>query len=388
MMIKRDSEKKLKELASRYSVVMLIGPRQSGKTTLCRNVFKNKPYVLLENPDQREYAHNDPRGFLAQFPDGAVFDEIQKVPELIEYLQGIVDSSKQKGLFILTGSQNLLLSHKITQSLAGRTAILNLLPFSFHEIRETISNMSIDEIIFTGFFPRIYDEHLPPAEALNFYFKTYIERDVRELINLKDLLRFQTFIRLCAARTGQVLNVSSLGNEAGVSHQTARDWLSLLEVSFIVFRLPPFHRNYNKRLVKSPKLYFYDVGLAAHLLEITTVSHVRNHPLRGNLFENMVVAELIKDKFNQAKENNLCFFRDSNENEVDIIDQQADGLTAVEIKSSQTITPGLFKGLNYLEKISKDPVVEKYVIYGGDISQKRTNAHVLGFRNYYRSLHV
>ena len=380
-MIKRDLEEKLRDISKRYSVVMVTGPRQSGKTTLCRKIFKNKPYVLFENMDQREYAHNDPRGFLEQFPDGAVFDEVQKVPHIISYLQGIVDDSPKKGMFILTGSQNLLLSHKVTQSLAGRTAIVNLLPFSFNEIKKNVSNMSIDKLIFTGAFPRIYDENLPPDEALGFYLNTYVERDVRDLVKLKDVLRFQAFMRLCAGRVGQVLNLSSLGNEAGVSHQTARDWLSLLEVSFIVFRLPPYFRNFNKRIIKAPKLYFYDVGLAAHLLEIRSEAHVRSHPLRGNLFENMVISELVKSKYNQAKDNNLYFFRDNNGHEVDVIIPEANGLKAIEIKSGQTVLSDFFKGLDFFQKVSKDALLSRHVIYGGKDKQKRNQGSVVGFRD-------
>jgi len=275
----------------------------------------------------------------------------------------------------------LQLSHHVTQSLAGRTAILNLLPFSFHEIRNKIKEMSLDKIIFTGLFPRIYDENLPPEEALSFYFGTYVERDVRELINLKDVIRFQAFVKLCAGRVGQLLNLSSLGNEAGISHQTARDWLSLLEVSFITFRLPPYHRNLNKRVVKSPKLYFYDVGLAAHLLEIRNPSHVRNHPLKGGLFENMVINEFLKNRLNQAKDNNLCFFRDSNGNKVDLIIPEGDGLSIIEIKSGKTIGSDFFKGLNSFRKNSKEKILQSTLVYGGKEKQKRNHTQVIGFRD-------
>ncbi|UCD15126.1 MAG: ATP-binding protein [Candidatus Omnitrophota bacterium] len=381
-MITREAQKTLTNLANKYSIIMLTGPRQSGKTTLCKQTFKEKPYVLLENFDQRDYAINDPRGFLSQFPNGAILDEVQKAPKLISYLQGIIDTSpKRKGLFILTGSQNLLLLNRVTQSLAGRTAILNLLPFSFNEISRFTKSISLEDSLFKGFFPRIYDEDLPPTEALSFYFKTYVERDIRDLLNIKDIIRFQNFVRLCAARVGQVLNLSSLGNETGISHQTARDWFSLLEASFIIFRLSPYYRNFNKRVTKSPKLYFYDIGLVSYLLEIKNKQHLKFHPLKGNLFENMIISELVKYRWNRAQEHNLYFFRDSNGNEVDVITQTAKGLTAIEIKSGQTIIPNFFKGLDYFERICKDTISGKYVVYGGKIEQKRSQGYVLNFKH-------
>jgi len=380
--IKRDVAQKVKSLAKQFPVVMITGPRQSGKTTLCKHVFPQKPYVLLEDPDTREFATSDPRGFLARFPNGAVLDEIQKTPQLISYLQGIVDQSGKSGLFILTGSQNLLLTSKITQSLAGRTAIVKLLPFSFHEIQSNISTMGIDQLLLTGFYPRIYDKKLNPHQTMSFYFQTYVERDIRQIINIKDVLLFQKFVKLCAGRTGQLLNLSSLGNETGISHQTARDWLSLLEITFIVFRLSPYHRNFNKRIIKTPKIYFYDTGLASYLLGIENAHQMERDPLRGNLFENMIVAEAMKNRFNQVKESNFYFFRDNSGNEVDLIMSGAKGITAIEIKSGKTVVSDFFKGLDYFESIAKDTVEKRMIIYGGDQEQKRTKTHIMPFKKW------
>ena len=255
-MIKRHVEQKLLKFLKQYPVLMLTGPRQSGKTTLCKMALPDKPYVSLESPDNREYALSDPKGFLSEYPKGVIIDEAQHAPELFSYIQGIVDEKKKNGMFVLTGSQNFQLLNKVNQSLAGRTAILKLLPFSIREIKPIIKKMSLNEVLLSGFYPRIYDEKLEPQHALSFYFETYVERDVRSLLNVKDLSSFQKFVRLCAGRVGQLLNLSSLGNEAGVSHTTAREWLSLLEASYIVFLLPPHYKNYNKRITKAPKLYF------------------------------------------------------------------------------------------------------------------------------------
>ena len=305
-MIKRHVEQKLLKFLKQYPVLMLTGPRQSGKTTLCKMALPDKPYVSLESPDNREYALSDPKGFLS--------DEAQHAPELFSYIQGIVDEKKKNGMFVLTGSQNFQLLNKVNQSLAGRTAILKLLPFSIREINPIIKKMSLNEVLLSGFYPRIYDEKLEPQHALSFYFETYVERDVRSLLNVKDLSSFQKFVRLCAGRVGQLLNLSSLGNEAGVSHTTAREWLSLLEASYIVFLLPPHYKNYNKRITKAPKLYFCDVGLASHLLGIETVKQMQRDPLRGSLFENLVVIEFLKKQYEEASRANLSYFRDSNQN--------------------------------------------------------------------------
>ena len=377
--IKREISNKLKELAHKYPVVLVTGPRQSGKTTLCKFVFPKKDYVLFETPAVKEYAISDPQGFLAKYPNGAIFDEIQKAPDLIAYIQGIVDEKNRNGMYILTGSQNLLLSSKINQSLAGRVAVVKLLPFSFRELGN--QSLSANAMMLKGFYPRIYDKNLNPFEAMSFYFQTYVERDIRDLIHLKDALKFQNFVKLCAGRIGQLLNLSSLGNEAGVSHQTAHEWISLLEVSYIIFRLPPYHKNFNKRIIKMSKLYFYDVGLASYLLGIENISQVERDPLKGSLFENMIVADILKGRFNKVRESNLSFFRDSNGNEVDIIAQTPMGSVAIEIKSGQTIVPDFFRGLDYFERIAAHDLIKKYIVYGGEDKQLRSKAHVLSYKN-------
>jgi len=376
-MIKRHVEQKLLKFLKQYPVLMLTGPRQSGKTTLCKMALPDKPYVSLESPDNREYALSDPKGFLSEYPKGVIIDEAQHAPELFSYVQGIVDEKKKNGMFVLTGSQNFQLLNKVNQSLAGRTAILKLLPFSIREIKPIIKKMSLNEVLLSGFYPRIYDEKLEPQHALSFYFETYVERDVRSLLNVKDLSSFQKFVRLCAGRVGQLLNLSSLGNEAGVSHTTAREWLSLLEASYIVFLLPPHYKNYNKRITKAPKLYFYDVGLASHLLGIETVKQMQRDPLRGSLFENLVVIEFLKKQYEEASRANLSFFRDSNQNEVDLILPSGNALWAVEIKSGQTIASDFFKGLNYFKGVNKEDHLKNFVVYGGDQTQKRTSAQVV-----------
>jgi len=379
MMVQRKIGNKFKHLAKKYPVVTLTGPRQTGKTTLCRTCFPKKPYVSLEDPGTREYAQSDPRGFLAEYQDGAILDEIQRAPELPSYLQGIVDENKVAGQFILTGSQNFEVLNVINQSLAGRTALLKLLPFAYSEIVSLLRNKSVDHILLTGFYPRIYDEKLDPTEALSFYFETYVERDIRSLIHIKNLSLFQKFVRLCAGRVGQLLNLASLGNEVGISHTTAREWLTLLEASYIIYLLKPHHKNYNKRISKSPKLYFYDVGLAAYLLDIQNTDQMKRDPLRGSLFENFIIIELLKQHWNEGRRANLSFFCDSNKNEVDLIFPGAKGLAAIEIKSAETITPRFFKGLHYIEAISQDPIAYKALIYGGKVNQKRTSASVYSY---------
>jgi len=376
-MIKRNIEQKLFKFIKQYPVLMLTGPRQSGKTTLCKMTLPDKPYVSLENPENRDYALSDPRGFLAQYPNGGIIDEAQHAPDLFSYVQGIVDDKKMNGMFVLTGSQNFQLLDKISQSLAGRTAILKLLPFSINEIKSIIQEMSLDEVLRHGFYPRIHDEKLEPRDALSFYFETYVERDVRSLLSIKDLSSFQKFVRLCAGRVGQILNLSSLGNEAGVSHTTAKEWMSLLEASYIVFLLPPYYKNYNKRIIKSPKIYFYDVGLAACLLGIETARQMQRDPLRGNLFENLVVMEFLKKQYEQAGRANLFFFRDSNKNEVDLIMPSGQDLWAIEIKSGQTIVSDFFKGLNYFTEINQEEHLKKVLVYGGDQEQRRSFAQVI-----------
>ncbi|MBI2094946.1 MAG: ATP-binding protein [Candidatus Omnitrophica bacterium] len=378
-MIAREAESKLKELARRYPVVLVTGPRQSGKTLLCKKLFRDKPYALLENPDTLEFAVKDPRGFLAQYPEGAVLDEVQKAPQLLSYLQGIVDEKNRPGLFILTGSQYLLLLEKVSQTLAGRLAVFKLLPLTLKEARPFFQKADLNRILLTGFFPRIHNERLSPTEALANYFETYVERDVRQIVNVKNLLPFRRFVKLCAGRVGQLLNLSNLGLEAGVSHTTAREWLSVLEASFIVFLLPPYFKNFNKRIVKSPKLYFHDVGLAGYLLDIENPSHVSAHPARGALFENLVILDILKHRYNQGKSPNLYFFRDASGHEVDLLTHAGQEITGVEIKVGQTITEDYFKGLEFLEKLTGGKHLRKYLVYGGEETQVRSRVRVVPY---------
>ena len=370
-MIKRTAEKELLLLAGLFKTVAVIGPRQSGKTTLVRTVFSNKPYVSLENPDIRSFAEQDPRGFLDQYPDGAILDEAQRTPQLFSYLQQVLDESNETGQFILTGSNNFLLQESISQSLAGRVAYLQLLPFSLSELKHSVEIADGDEMIFKGLYPPVYDRGIPPDKWFQNYIRTYIERDVRQLKNISNLSVFEKFIRLCAGRCGQLLNLSSLAIETGVDHKTIASWIGVLESSFIIHLLRPHHQSFNKRLVKMPKLYFYDTGLVCSLLSIRSKEQVREHPLRGNLFENFIVGELIKERFNRGLLSNLYFWRDNSGNEIDVILDEAGSLYPIEIKSGKTITSDYFKGLLFWNKLIPD--VGGSVIYGGDTDQNRSN---------------
>lgn len=375
-MIKRTLSDYAQFIFTKYPVITITGPRQSGKTTLARHTFSDKPYANLENPVVRQFAIEDPVGFLNQYPQGAVLDEIQRAPELMSYLQVIVDEKRTNSLFVLTGSSQFKLMEKISQSLAGRTAILKLLPLTIKELG-TDAAESPDEIIFKGFYPRIYDQDIPPGRAYGDYFETYIERDLRQLVNIKNLSLFQRFVALCAGRTGQLLNLSNLANDAGISHSTAREWMAVLQASYIVYLLPPLYRNIKKRLVKSPKLYFYDVGLASWLCGIENTGHVMNHPLRGHLFENTVVIEALKYRFNQGKRDNLNFFRDSSGNEIDLVYNIAHTLLPIEIKSGQTISSDYFKGFKKFQKIFPDLPYGQVIVYGGDTIQDRTDVRII-----------
>jgi predicted AAA+ superfamily ATPase len=388
-LINRTIETTLNHLSNQYPVVTITGPRQSGKTTLCRKVFIDKPYANLESPDIRQFAIDDPRRFLAQYPDGAVFDEIQRVPDLVSYLQPMVDEDQREGRFILTGSQQFEVSNTTNQSLAGRSALVKLLPFSMAEIKSGHSLPDIDTLLYHGFYPRLWDKKLNPTQALGDYFETYIERDLRQLVTIKDLNLFQRFIKLCAGRIGQLLNMNSLANDVGVSHTTARNWLSLLEASYIVFILPPYYKNISKRLVKSPKLYFYDVGLAAFLLGIDHPKQIARDPLRGNLFENMVVIEALKYRFNRGKRSNLYFYRDSKGNEVDLILVYGADLFPIEIKAGMTITRDYFKGLKHFAKVFPDHSPKGGgLVYAGDQSQSRADVLVVPYTKLNKLFHV
>lgn len=384
MLIDRTIEKIVLTLATQYPIVTITGPRQSGKTTLVKKLFPEKQYINLENPDQREFAKLDPRAFLGKLPDGAILDEIQRAPDLLSYLQEIVDTRRLNGHFILTGSNQFALLNDITQSLAGRTVLLKLLPFSMQEISLQTAQFSTDDLLFHGFYPGIYQEKRNPTIAYRSYYETYIERDLRQLVQIKDLDTFQRFVRLCAGRIGQVFNASHLSNEVGVSLPTIKSWLSILQASYIVMTLPPYFENISKRLTKSSKLYFYDVGLATYLLGIENPQQLSRDPLRGALFENLALMELVKTRLNQALDPNLYFYRDSHQNEVDVVFKSGTMLTPIEIKSAQTFHASFLKGLHYFDKIFPDRVNQGFVVYDGNIEQKVQKFEVLNVRNIAR----
>ena len=374
-MIPRLIKGQLLNAAEKYPVVTVTGPRQSGKTTCCRLSFPELPYCSLEDPDNREFAIGDPRGFLSRFHHGGILDEIQRAPDLTSYLQSIVDDPEFSGVFVLTGSQNFSISNTVSQSLAGRTALFTLLPFSIGELRSVISEYTDPELIFSGFYPRIFDRKIEPPRFYSDYVGTYVERDLRSLSLVRDLSTFQTFLRLCAGRTGQILNLQHLANDCGITQATARNWISLLEASYILYRLPPFFRNIGKRLIKSPKIYFYDPGLAAFLIGITDPTQIDVHPLKGALFETMILSELVKIKLHQGMTNNLLFYRDSNGNEVDVIIPHGIDITAIEIKAAQTINSAFFRGLSRFETIISEPV-EKFLVCSGDLDRKQSGIQI------------
>lgn len=368
-MIPREAEAEIRTLATQFKAVAVVGPRQSGKTTLVRHIFRDKPYVNLENPDLRMYATDDPRGFLSNYPQGAVLDEVQRVPDLFSYLQQILDESESKGMFILTGSNNFLLQERISQSLSGRVGYLQLLPLTLSEINNNESNSN--RLIHKGFYPALYSENTDPQKWYANYLRTYVERDVRLLKNISDLHTFERFIRLCAGRIGQLLNMSGLAVETGVDVKTISAWLSVLETSFVLFRLQPYHENYNKRIVKMPKLYFYDTGLAVSLLGVENEAQLALHPFRGSLFENMIIAEFLKKRTNAGKPHNLFFWRDNIGNEIDLLIKTGNKLLPVEIKSGKTVTNEYFKGILFWNKITQTE--GGYVIYSGEMSQNRSH---------------
>ena len=371
MLLTRTAEKELRTLAGQFKAVAVVGPRQSGKTTLVRMAFPDKAYVSLENPDTRRFAIEDPRGFIAGYPDGAILDEIQRTPDIFSYLQQVLDENKGNGRFIITGSNNFLLQENISQSLAGRVGYLYLLPLSINELPK--HKLSVNEQIHKGFYPAMYEQEGQTEVGKYYlnYIRTYIERDVRLIRIVTDLYTFERFLRLCAGRTGQLLNMNSLAVETGVDNKTIGAWLSVLEASFVVFRLQPYHKNYNKRIVKMPKLYFYDTGVASALLGIENPAQLALHPFRGGLFENMIIVDFLKSRYNKGKPNNLYFWRDSLGTEIDLLVEKANSLLPIEIKSGQTITDDYFKSMSAWLRISG---MEKgWVIYAGDEKQVRSN---------------
>ena len=376
-MIRRAISRTVRELAKGYPCVAITGPRQSGKTTLARMLFPNKPYVSLEDPDIRGLAQDDPRTFLEKYDSGAILDEVQRCPDLLSYLQYILDKRSRMGRFILTGTQQFGLHSGITQSLAGRVAMVQLLPFTYDEVYK--KPPSLDTMLYTGLYPPIYDRKLNPSTWQANYIQTYIERDVRQMINVRDLSTFQRFLRLCAGRTGQLLNLSRLSSDVGITHNTAKSWISILEASYLVFLLRPHHRNFNKRIIKSPKLYFYDTGLVAWLLGIRAAGQLETHPLRGSLFECWVISELFKGQFNQGKPADLFFWRDREGNEVDVLMERGNSLIPIEIKSGQTVNRDFFRGLDYWRSYHENEETRSWLVYGGKEEHSRRNTTVISW---------
>lgn len=383
-MIPRHATPRLLELAKYYPIVAITGPRQSGKTTLARAAFPGKPYTSLEDPDTRALATHDPRGFLAQYPDGAIIDEVQRVPEIFSYLQTRVDGEQRMGLFVLTGSQQFGLMDGIAQSLAGRVGLLHLLPFTWDEIA-TQTEDRLEDWLWRGAYPPLYDRAIPPHIWFANYLSTYVERDVRRLLQVRDLDTFHRFVLMCAARTGQLLNLSALAADCGITHNTAHAWLSVLEASYLVLRLAPFHRNFGKRLTKTPKLYFLDTGFAAWLAGVRGAGELTIGSLRGPLFETWVVSEFTKRRRNALLAEELHFWRDSAGNEVDLlITRGEDIVAAVECKSGRTVAEDWFAPLSRFAELSGTP--RRLLIYGGDTDQPRSAAAVFGWRHIGQAL--
>ena len=382
-MIERILKSKLIEMANKYPIVTLTGPRQSGKSTLLRNSFQDYEYVSLEDPDMRLFATDDPRGFLSTYPDKTIIDEVQRVPSLFSYIQTHTDKENKEGMYMLAGSHNFLLMESVNQSLAGRTAVLKLLPFSHYEMEKgEILPSNVNEEIFKGAYPCIYDKAINPDDYYPFYIQTYVERDVRLLRNIGDLSKFIKFLKLCAGRIGQLLNLSSLANECGISVTAATNWLSILEASYICYLLKPDYNNYAKRLVKTPKLYFYDTGLACSLLDIQNTEQITTHFLRGGLFENLVINEFVKESYNRGVEPGLSFWRDSTGNEVDLLRMVGGKQYAYEIKSGATYSPDFFKGISKWAKLSNTPTEQCFAIYNGDRDIKTSVGQVNGWNHF------
>jgi predicted AAA+ superfamily ATPase len=380
-MISRKLASEVSRLAKGFRVIAVTGPRQSGKTTLCKLVFPDYRYFNLENPTTIEEIKQNPKEFLGKYaPNGIIFDEAQKYPELFSYIQVIADENPDYR-FVLTGSSNFMLLEKITQSLAGRIALLTLLPLSFTELKDSASNADTDTLLFKGGFPAIWGNGLLPQDVIPNYYNTYIERDVRQIINVKDMSRFQIFIRLCAGRAGKEFNASELANEVGVSFHTIQEWLSVLEASYIIFRLKPFYKNIGKRLIKTPKIYFYDTGILCFLLGIENEKQLQTHPLRGEIFENFVLLEFVKGRFNQGKSNNLLFYKDQSKNEIDIVQEFAHQYKAYEVKSATAYHSDFAGSLKYLKKILDENLISTKVIYDGKQELDINDMGYVNFRN-------
>ena len=385
-MIERTLTQKLITMAQKFQVITLTGPRQSGKTTLVRAAFSSHQYVSLEEPDIRQIALSDPRGFLSNYGDGVILDEVQNTPDLFSYIQSIVDNDRQTK-FVLTGSSNFLLMEKISQTLAGRTAVFHLLPFSFLEL--TNGGFAFDHyetLIFKGQYPRIYDREINPPDFYPSHIQTYVERDVRLIKNIGDINTFIQFIQLCAGRTGQLVNYTSLANDAGISPNTAKSWISILEATYIIYRLQPYHRNFNKRLVKSPKLYFYDTGVACSLLGIREESQIQWHYMKGALFEDLIINEFIKQSFHRGERRYPYFWQDSRGKEIDCLLVNGERIVPIEIKSGKTISNSYFDNLKYWRQLANIPDDAGYVVYGGEQSMQTTLGAFVSWRQLDRIL--
>lgn len=384
-MIKREISKKIIALSKKYPVVTLTGARQTGKTTLLKSLFPKLPYVNLEDIDNRKLAENDPRGFLSNYPKGAVIDEVQQVPSLFSYIQQVVDNSKVR--FALSGSQNFQLMQSITQSLAGRTAIFNLMPFSYNELKKGGFEFdSFEDIVFKGCYPRLYDKKIKPTDFYPYYITSYIERDVRLIKNIENLSAFAVFLQLCAGRCGQILNINSLAIDAGISPNTAKAWLSVLEAGYIIYFVKPHHKNFNKRLIQSPKLYFYDTGLACSLLQIQTKIQLNTHFLKGGLFENFVMNEFVKHYANKGQKAPLFFWQSKDKKEIDILLDMGINLFPYEVKSSKTKVQHLFDNLKYWQKLNNTASNTLNVIYGADENFKTTDGNFVSWRNISKTI--
>ena len=384
-MIAREITQVILSIKEKMPVIVITGPRQSGKTTLAKALFPNYEYINLEFPDVRVKVTTDPRFFLTSGETGIVLDEVQRLPELFSYIQGIVDETGRPGRFILTGSHNFLLMEKISQSLAGRAALFNLFPFTISEI---ISGFPVGEnftqLAFLGTYPRLYDQGLNPVEWYPSYISSYVERDVRQVENIRDLNKFHTFLQICAGRVGQLFNASAIANEIGVSYKTIQSWISILEASFIIFLLQPFYKNFNKRLIKSPKIYFYDTGLICSLLGIQSDKDLSFHYLKGEIFESLVISEIKKALANTNNPARLYFWRDRSGNEIDCLIDFGSHIKVVEIKSGTTISADFFKGLRYWQKLTGSSPKYSYLVYGGLENQRWPAGRVFGWKNVSR----
>ncbi len=376
---KRDLQDHIIKALEYFPVVTITGPRQSGKTTFCRKNFPDYKYVSLEDPDTREFAREDPRGFLKQYPDRTIIDEFQNVPELTSYLQGHIDDVNDTGMYILTGSNQYLMMENVSQSLAGRTQIIRLLPFSYNEIHKD-SEISLEQVLHKGGYPRIFEKNIPPADFYSSYFDTYLQKDLRNVLKVMDLNLFQRFVTLCAARTAQIVNLSSFSNELGIDSKTVKRWISILESGYIVKLVSPYYKNFNKRVVKSPKMYFLDVGLASYLLGVKESDQLMNHPLNGELFETFIFSELQKQIMHGNMKANLYFYRDSNGKEIDFVIESGMQTRLVEVKLTSTPSKVNFKNLISLrEQFGANSY--SYLCYGGDLKQTMYDTELVSFRN-------